>query len=171
MEKIISFLGNDLLPLALSIIGACTGIASLIITFCNFWRSVFKLKVYTKPNLTFLWCIHPCWQNELSHVVLKWMRIVNKSNVPITIFEFEYANMRAFFNTYTEDSLPNPLNEYSNNTFSLPITIPPYGAIEGYFCFRGVGSLPPEGTYPLRIYTSRKTKTTRSILNYDEADL
>lgn len=164
-------LTNDLLPLALSIVGSCTGIASLIITFCNFWRSVFKLKVYTKLKSNFLWCSHPCWQNEVSHLVLKWMRIINKSNVPITIFEFEYANMRAFFNTYTKDSLPDQLIGYSNSIFSLPITIPPYGAIEGYFAFRGVGSLPPEDSYPLRIFTSRKTISIPSILSYDEADL
>lgn len=155
----------------LSIIGALTGVTSLLITFLIYKRSSFKLSIFTEPNLTFLWCTHPYWENEVSHVVLKWMRIVNNSDVPITIFEFEYAGMRAFSNTYTNDSLDESLASYEDNTYKLPITLDAYESIEGYFVFRGVGPLPKENKYKLKAYTSRKTKSLWSKLDYSESDL
>lgn len=163
---------NKISPtLILNIIGSVIGIASLVITFSTFRHSVFRLKIITKPNLTFLWCTHPCCESEGSHVVLKWMRIINQSDRPITIFEFNFAGMRAFFNTFTNHSLPDNLSCYEESTYKLPITLPPYGAVEGYFVFRGMGSLPTEKKYTLSAYTSRGVKKLPSMLNYSEADL
>lgn len=157
----------------LSTIGAATGIISLFFTALIFRRSSFNLEIISDSRFTFLWCTHPHCEFELSHVVLKWMRIINKSDVPLTIFDFEYADMRAFSNTYKpkDNFLDESLIEYKKQTFSLPKTLNAYESIEGYFVFRGIGPLPKEGTYKLIVSTSRGTRSFWSTLDYSESDI
>lgn len=166
-------MNSDCLTFILSIIGSLTGITSLLFTALIYIRSSFNMEIISNVRFTFLWCTHPHCEYEVSHVVLKWMRIINKSDVPVTIFDFEYAGMMAFSNTYNpeDDSLDESLIEYKNQIFPLPITLNAYESLDGYFVFRGTGPLPKEGNYKLTVNTSRGSKDFYSELDYSESDI
>lgn len=90
--------------------------------------------------------------DKLAVYFKKWLRIVNKSEAPITILSLHIGKISACSNEY------------------FPIVIEPYGVNEGYFTFTYTGEptkqFPKEGRNRLTVVTTRKTKDYRIEIAY-----
>ena len=185
------------------IVGSIGVFAGLLSLFWQLLKESAKIKVYA-PTLTpperlslfrsynntipsFVWASdYVAHLDEIFIVHAKWLRIVNKSSIPVTIYAVEMIsdNQGLEANKSTTEYLFD-FNEYRDgcscnedthdpfipSDIHLPLRLEAYGAYEGYIQFRGLGDPLEEGMVKIVCHTSRKDVVIDAKIDYFEGDV
>lgn len=166
--------------LIISIVGLGFSLLAILFSGFTFFETQAKIKIEVLNN-NFLTYAPSMWdENEdpyyygAKRIAMK-CRIINKSSVPITLYEVVLNNKF----TYNKDTFNSSeiLVDYLNkgeetilkrkieeiDDIKLPIIIHPYSVVEGYIVFDKLDKVPNE----FIIYL----KTTRKIVKYKEKNL
>lgn len=134
----------------LALLGAFTGTISFFVLLWNAWQERAMVKISAPHNDSNMFFEASVEQDEypVSHRIVVFIRMENKSKLPVTMYEFSLTNEDGNTlisnsaieakGTYVACEIPGgaSLNiELEKQQLRLPFTLSPYGFAEGYAFF------------------------------------
>lgn len=175
-----------------AIIGLITGVLGFGLSLLIYFGGRVKLKIEFPadyPNF-FFDKLHNYWYTITDKQAIIYIRFINNSNNPLTIYEIEtfINNTKWHFNEYGESTINNPTDDtyldkilienrskggrlIGGETFdmrrqiTLPLLISPYGVSEGYMFYEFFPNIDTDSVnVKFKIKTSRKIKSLSTVV-------
>jgi|GEM_PF-6907772 len=176
---------NTILSLSSFFIAIVTAIA--LITQLS--RSRINLRIETTPTTIYEWETDRVVKlDEMCTKFFKWVRITNKSSVPVTIYQFIIqkgnttfysdcidANDPVITSCFCDNLINDDMSEVNipfHKILTPLIALQPYEVIEGHIFFISIGGQLNDGkTYYLQTLAAKKTFYTKFKLDTTQRDL